>query len=117
MKKIETITKPYRLDAIKAVLAEMGIDGMTISEVKGPRSARSPRMPGFIQSDYVPKIKIEVVAPDHRVDELVHAIIRACKGGQGDGDGRIFIEPIDQSIRIRTGESTDPPMNKKRKTS
>ncbi|MGE4498150.1 MAG: P-II family nitrogen regulator [Deferribacterales bacterium] len=107
MKKIEAIIKPFKLDDVKEKLTEVGIRGITISEVKG-----FGRQKGHTELyrgaeyviDFIPKIKIEVVLPDEMVDDAVNIIMESAKTGR-IGDGKIFVTPIDQIVRIRTGET------------
>ena len=107
MKKIEAIVKPFKLDDVKDKLSTIGIQGMTVSEVRG-----FGRQKGHTEiyrgAEYVvhflPKIKIEVVVPDSQVSEVVEAIRSAANTGK-IGDGKIFVIPVDECVRIRTGES------------
>jgi nitrogen regulatory protein P-II 1 len=107
LKKIEAIIKPFKLDDVKEKLTEVGIRGITISEVKG-----FGRQKGHTELyrgaeyviDFIPKIKIEVVLPDEMVDDAVNIIMESAKTGR-IGDGKIFVTPIDQIVRIRTGET------------
>lgn len=107
MKKVEAIVKPFKLDDIKDSLDEIGVRGMTVSEVKGfgRGQGKAPIYPGAeYVIDFVPKLKLEIVV----ADDLVHAVIEAIVEGArtGDvGDGKIFVLPIDEAIRIRTGET------------
>lgn len=109
MKKIEAIIKPFKLDEIKKALNELGVQGMTVTEVKG-----FGRQKGHVEFyrgaeydiNFVPKSKIEVVVPDQLVDQAVSVIQEKAKTGQ-IGDGKIFISSIDNIIRIRTGETGD----------
>ncbi|MBE0596097.1 MAG: P-II family nitrogen regulator [Desulfuromonadales bacterium] len=107
MKKIECIIKPFKLDDVKNVLTELGISGMTISEVRGfgRQKGHTELYRGAeYQIDFVPKIKIELVVPAERVSEVVQAVQKeACTGRIGDG--KIFVFAAEQSIRIRTGET------------
>ena len=106
MKKIEAIIKPFKLDDVKNSLSEVGVEGMTITEVKG-----FGRQKGHTEiyrgseytMDFLPKIKIEIVIPDNREESVVNAILKSAKTGK-TGDGKIFITLITESIRIRTGE-------------
>jgi nitrogen regulatory protein P-II 1 len=106
MKKIEAIIKPFKLDEVRDRLSEIGIQGMTVTEVKG-----FGRQKGHTELyrgaeyvvDFLPKIKIEIVAPDHMADTIVETIVSSAKTGR-IGDGKIFVLPIDDAIRIRTGE-------------
>lgn len=106
MKKIEAIIKPFKLEDVRDALGEVGVKGMTISEVKGfgrqKGHAEIYRGAEYIV-DFLPKIKIEMVVPDSIVDRVIEAIIRGARTGK-IGDGKIFVYPIEQSIRIRTGE-------------
>ncbi len=107
MKKIEAIIKPFKLDEIKKALNELGVQGMTVTEVKG-----FGRQKGHLEFyrgveydiNFVPKLKIEVVLPDEMADKVVSVIQEKAKTGE-IGDGKIFIYPIENIIRIRTGES------------
>lgn len=109
MKKIEAIVKPFKLDDVKEKLTEIGITGITITEVKG-----FGRQKGHTELyrgaeyviDFIPKIKIELVLPDDRVEEATKAIMEAAKTGR-IGDGKIFIQPMEEVIRIRTGETNE----------
>ncbi len=109
MKKIEAVIKPFKLDDVKEKLTEIGIRGITISEVKG-----FGRQKGHTELyrgaeyviDFIPKIKIEVVVSDELVTQAVEVITEAAKTGRIGGDGKIFIMPIDEVIRIRTGGET-----------
>lgn len=106
MKKIEAIIKPFKLDEVKDALSEVGVPGMTITEVKGfgRTSGKKEIYRGSAYIvDFVPKIKIEIVVPDTMVAAVVDAIERAAKTGR-IGDGKILISPIEEVIRIRTGE-------------
>ena len=107
MKKVECIIKPFKLDDVKTAITEMGISGMTVSEVRGfgRQKGHTELYRGAeYQIDFIPKIKIELVVPADQVDGLVSAIQReACTGRIGDG--KIFVSSVEQSIRIRTGES------------
>ena len=106
MKKIEAIIKPFKLEEVKESLQTIGVQGITVSEVKG-----FGRQKGHTELyrgaeyvvDFLPKIKIEVVLPDDQVEKAVEAISTTAKTGR-IGDGKIFIIPLDDAIRIRTGE-------------
>jgi len=107
MKKVECIIKPFKLDDVKSVITEMGIHGMTVSEVRGfgRQKGHTELYRGAeYQIDFIPKIKIELVLADDQVEAVVDAIQREASTGR-IGDGKIFVSAIDQSIRIRTGES------------
>jgi len=107
MKKVEAIIKPFKLDEVKEAIAELGIKGMTVSEVKG-----FGRQKGHTELyrgaeyvvDFLPKIKIELIVKDEDVSGVVESITNAAKTGR-IGDGKIFVMPIDEIIRIRTGET------------
>ena len=109
MKKIEAIIKPFKLDEVKEALQEAGIQGLTVSEVKG-----FGRQKGHTELyrgaeyvvDFLPKVKIEIVLADDMVDTAINAIIAAART-EKIGDGKIFVSPIEQAIRIRTGETGD----------
>ncbi len=106
MKKVEAIIKPFKLDDVKEKLTQIGIKGMTISEVKG-----FGRQKGHTEIyrgaeyvvDFLPKIKIEVVVPDDMVGEVITTICESAKTGK-IGDGKVFVYPVEEVIRIRTGE-------------
>ena len=107
MKKIETIIKPFKLEALKEALQDLGINGMTVSEVKG-----FGRQKGHTEIyrgaeyvvEFIPKIKVEVIIEQDRVDEVIEAIIKAVRTGK-IGDGKIFVLPVEKIVRIRTGET------------
>lgn len=109
MKKIEAIIKPFKLDDVKEALQEIGLQGLTVTEAKG-----FGRQKGHTELyrgaeyvvDFLPKIKIELVLPDARVDAAIEAIINAAQTGR-IGDGKIFVMPLEAAIRIRTGETGD----------
>ncbi len=109
MKKVECIIKPFKLDDVKAAITDLGLGGMTISEVRGfgRQKGHTELYRGAeYQIDFIPKIKIELVVAEDQVEALVSAIQReACTGRIGDG--KIFVSSIEQSIRIRTGETGD----------
>jgi nitrogen regulatory protein PII len=107
MKKIEAIIKPFRLEEVKEALAGLGIEGMTVTEVKGfgRQKGHTEIYRGSEYTvDFLPKIKIEVVLADERVKEAVDAIIKGAKTGK-IGDGKVFITGIENAVRIRTGET------------
>jgi nitrogen regulatory protein P-II 1 len=109
MKKIEAIIKPFRLEEVKDALGDVGIEGMTVSEVKGfgRQKGHTEIYRGSEYTvDFLPKIKIEVILMDNQVDMAVAAIIKAAKTGK-IGDGKVFIYPVEQAIRIRTVEKGD----------
>ena len=106
MKKIESIIRPHLLDAVKDALQEVGIAGLTISEVKGfgrQKGHTETYRGSEYKIDFLPKVKIEVVLPDEMVDLAIDAILKTAKTGKF-GDGKIFVLPIEEVIRIRTAE-------------
>ncbi|MEY2411165.1 MAG: nitrogen regulatory protein 1 [Verrucomicrobiota bacterium] len=106
MKKVEAIIKPFKLEEVKDALGEVGIEGMTVTEVKGfgRQKGHTEIYRGSEYTvDFLPKIKIELVVPDGSVETAVTAIIKAAKTGK-IGDGKIFVSPVEQAIRIRTEE-------------
>ncbi|MCZ6905587.1 MAG: P-II family nitrogen regulator [Acidobacteria bacterium] len=106
MKKVEAIIQPYKLDDVKDALAEMGVTGMTVSEVRG-----HGRQKGHTEVyrgreytvDLLPKVKVEIILPDQIADEAVDCLIKAAHTGK-IGDGKVFISSIDEVFRIRSGE-------------
>ena len=109
MKKIEAIVKPFKLDDVKAALGEVGIEGMTVIEVKGfgRQKGHTEIYRGSEYTvDFLPKIKVEIIVADDRVEAAVGAIGKAAKTGK-IGDGKIFISPVEEAIRIRTDERGD----------
>ena len=109
MKKIEAIVKPFKLDDVKAALGEVGIEGMTVIEVKGfgRQKGHTEIYRGSEYTvDFLPKIKVEIVVADDRVEAAVGAIGKAAKTGK-IGDGKIFISSVEEAIRIRTDERGD----------
>jgi nitrogen regulatory protein P-II 1 len=107
MKKIEAVIKPFKLDEVKEALQDVGIQGLSVIEVKG-----FGRQKGHTELyrgaeyvvDFLPKVKIEIVLDDDQVDAAIEAIVNAAKTGK-IGDGKIFVSTIEQTIRIRTGET------------
>ena len=107
MKKVEAIVKPFKLDDVKDALDEIGVRGMTVSEVKGfgRGQGKAPIYPGAeYVIDFVPKLKLEIVVADDLVHSVIEAIVEGARTGNV-GDGKIFVVPIDEAIRIRTGET------------
>lgn len=107
MKKIEAIIRPFKIDDVREALVEIGIKGMTITEVKGygRQKGHTEMYRGSeYQIDFLPKMKIEIITPDNQVNKIVETIIKAAKTGQV-GDGKIFIYPVEEVIRVRTEES------------
>lgn len=107
MKKIEAIIRPYRLDEVKEALLEIGVRGMTVTEVRGfgrQRGHTETYRGREYQIDFVPKVKVEVVLTGELVDRAIEAIVQAARTDQV-GDGKIFVSPMEDVIRIRTAES------------
>jgi len=109
MKKIEAIIKPFKLDDVKDALGEIGIDGMTVTEVKGHGRQKGHtelyRGAEYVV-DFLPKVKVELVVTKDRVEEVIEVICKAASTGKV-GDGKIFVSSIEQAIRIRTGERNE----------
>jgi nitrogen regulatory protein PII len=106
MKKIEAVIKPFKLDDVKEALNEMGIQGMTISEVKGygrQKGHKEIYRGAEYVVDFIPKVKIEVVVEANWVDQVVEKIQQAAHTGKL-GDGKIFVLPVEKAVRVRTGE-------------
>ena len=106
MKKIEAIIKPFKLEEVKEALAELGIEGMTVSEVKGfgRQKGHTEIYRGSEYTvDFLPKIKMEIVVSDKQLDSAVAAIIKSAKTGK-IGDGKVFVSTIEEAVRIRTEE-------------
>jgi nitrogen regulatory protein P-II 1 len=109
MKQIVAIIKPFKLDEVREGLSEIGITGLTVTEVRG-----FGRQKGHTELyrgaeyvvDFLPKVRLEVVVQDNRVDEVLESIIKSARTGK-IGDGKIFVLPVDQVVRIRTGETDD----------
>lgn len=109
MKQVTCIIKPFKLDEVREALADVGVTGLTVTEVKG-----FGRQKGHTELyrgaeyvvDFLPKIRVEMVVSDQMVDGVIDAIVRAARTGK-IGDGKIFVSPVEQAIRIRTGESGD----------
>jgi nitrogen regulatory protein PII len=109
MKKIEAVIKPFKLESVKEALSELGVEGMTVSEVKGfgRQKGHTEIYRGSEYTvDFLPKLKIEVVLPDNRVDAAVGAIVKAAKTGK-IGDGKVFVSTVENAVRIRTEETGD----------
>jgi len=109
MKKIEAIIKPFKLEEVKDALSEVGVEGMTVTEVKGfgRQKGHTEIYRGSEYTvDFLPKVKLEVILPDDRVDTAVAAIVKAAKTGK-IGDGKVFVSPVEEAIRIRTDERGD----------
>jgi nitrogen regulatory protein PII len=107
MKQVTAIVKPFKLDDVREALSEIGVQGITVSEIKG-----FGRQKGHTELyrgaeyvvDFLPKVKIEVVVPDDVVERVIEAVTRSARTGK-IGDGKIFVIPVEQAIRIRTGET------------
>ena len=107
MKKIEAVLKPFKLDEVREALSEVGITGLTVTEVKG-----FGRQKGHTELyrgaeyvvDFLPKVKVELIVADSLVDRAIEAIVKAARTGK-IGDGKIFVTPVEQVVRIRTGET------------
>src|SRR6201981_3184829 len=106
MKKIEAIIKPFKLEEVKDALGEIGIEGMTVTEVKGfgRQKGHTEIYRGSEYTvDFLPKIKIELVLADEKLDEAVDAIVKTAKTGK-IGDGKVFVSLVEEAVRIRTEE-------------
>jgi len=106
MKKIEAIIKPFKLEEVKDALAALGIEGMTVTEVKGfgrQKGHKEIYRGAEYVVDFLPKIKIEIVADEAKVEQIVAAIQQSAHTGK-IGDGKIFVLPVEEAVRIRTGE-------------
>jgi len=107
MKKIEAIIQPFKLEPVKEALHALSVQGMTVTEVKGfgvQKGIREVYRGLEYQVDFIPKVKIEVVAPDEKAQAIVETIIKEARTGR-IGDGKIFVYPVAEVIRIRTGET------------
>ena len=106
MKKIEAIIKPFKLEEVKSALAEIGVQGMTLTEVKGfgRQKGHTEIYRGSEYTvDFLPKVKLEIVVENGQVDQIVHTIVKTANTGK-IGDGKIFVSAVDEAVRIRTGE-------------
>ena len=109
MKRVEAIIKPFKLEEVKDALSDIGVEGMTVTEVKGfgRQKGHTEIYRGSEYTvDFLPKIKLELVLPDGRVDAAVAAIVKAAKTGK-IGDGKVFVSAVDDAVRIRTDEKGD----------
>ena len=109
MKKVEAIIKPFKLDEVKDALSEVGIQGMTVTEVKGfgrTGGKKEVYRGSAYVVDFVPKVKVEVVVADDQMQQVLDAIEKSAKTGR-IGDGKIFVSAIEKAVRIRTGETGD----------
>ncbi len=113
MKRIEAIIKPFKLDEVKDALNNIGIQGMTITEVKGfgrqKGHAELYRGAEYVV-DFIPKIKIDIIVPDHRVGDIIDVIEKSARTGK-IGDGKIFVSNIEELVRIRTGQRGSEALN------
>ena len=109
MKKIDAAVTPFKLDQVREALAEVGVTGLTVSEVKGVGRQKGHtelyRGAEYVV-DFLPKVKIEVVVSDNMVDGVIEAIVKAARTGK-IGDGKIFVTAVEQVVRIRTGETNE----------
>jgi len=106
MKQIEAIIKPFKLDEVKEALTRVGIQGMTITEVKGfgRQKGHTELYRGAEYSvDFLPKVKIQILVPDDKASQVVETVVKTARTGK-IGDGKIFVTPVEEVIRIRTGE-------------
>ena len=109
MKKVEAIIKPFKLEEVKEALANIGVQGLTVSEVKGfgrQKGHKELYRGAEYVVEFLPKVKIEIVVTDENVEAAVKAIVEAASTGR-IGDGKIFVTPMEEAVRIRTGESGD----------
>jgi len=107
MKKIEAIIKPFKLEEVKEALAEVGVQGMTVTEVKGfgRQKGHTEIYRGSEYTvDFLPKVKIEIIVDDDQADSVAEVIVKSANTGK-IGDGKVFISSVEQAIRIRTGET------------
>jgi nitrogen regulatory protein P-II 1 len=109
MKKIDAVVKPFKLDEVREALSDIGVSGLTVTEVKG-----FGRQKGHTELyrgaeyvvDFLPKVKIEIVVADNIVEQVIEAIVKAARTGK-IGDGKIFVSTVEQVVRIRTGETDE----------
>jgi len=109
MKKIDAVVKPFKLDEVREALSEIGVSGLTVTEVKG-----FGRQKGHTELyrgaeyvvDFLPKVKIEIVVADNMVEQVIESIVKAARTGK-IGDGKIFVTTVEQVVRIRTGETDE----------
>ncbi|MFM1920090.1 MAG: hypothetical protein RLZZ303_1724 [Candidatus Hydrogenedentota bacterium] len=109
MKKVEAIIKPFKLEEVKEALAEVGVQGLTVTEVKGfgrQKGHKEMYRGAEYVVEFLPKVKLEIVVPDESLKAVVEAITKAASTGR-IGDGKIFVSPVEEAIRIRTGEAGD----------
>jgi nitrogen regulatory protein P-II 1 len=109
VKKVEAIIKPFKLEEVKEALAAVGIQGLTVTEVKGfgrQKGHKELYRGAEYVVEFLPKVKLDIVVSDDRLKQVVEAIVTAASTGR-IGDGKIFVSPIEEAVRIRTGESGD----------
>jgi nitrogen regulatory protein P-II 1 len=109
VKKVEAIIKPFKLEEVKEALATIGVQGLTVSEVKGfgrQKGHKELYRGAEYVVEFLPKVKLEIVVSNDKLDQVIEAIVKAASTGR-IGDGKIFVSPIDEAIRIRTGETGD----------
>jgi nitrogen regulatory protein P-II 1 len=107
MKKVEIIIKPFKLDDVKAALNDLGIKGMTVSEVKGygrQKGHTEVYRGAEYKVDFLPKVKLEIIVENEQADKAIEAVIAAARTGK-IGDGKIFVLPVEKAVRVRTGET------------
>ncbi len=107
MKKVEVIIKPFKLDDVKSALNDIGIKGMTISEVKGygrQKGHTEIYRGAEYKVDFLPKIKMEIIVESEMVDKVIEVVVEAARTGK-IGDGKIFVLPVEKTVRVRTGET------------
>lgn len=109
MKKVEAIIKPFKLEEVKEALSEVGVTGMTVTEVKGfgrQKGHKELYRGAEYVVEFLPKVRLDVVVSDENCERVVDAIVKAASTGR-IGDGKIFVSPVDEAVRIRTGEAGD----------
>lgn len=109
MKKVEAIIKPFKLEEVKEALAGVGLQGLTVTEVKGfgrQKGHKELYRGAEYVVEFLPKIKLEVIVPDSKLEATIEAITKAASTGR-IGDGKIFVSPVEDAVRIRTGETGD----------
>ncbi len=107
MKKVEAVIKPFKLEEVKEALSEVGIQGLTVTEVKGfgrQKGHKELYRGAEYIVEFLPKVKLEIVISDEIVEDVVKAIVKAASTGR-IGDGKIFVSPVEEAVRIRTGET------------
>ncbi len=113
MKKVEAIIKPFKLEEVKEALAGVGVQGLTVSEVKGfgrQKGHKELYRGAEYVVEFLPKVKLEIVVSDEQLKLVVDAIVKAASTGR-IGDGKIFVSPIEEAVRIRTGEAGESAIN------